>query len=366
MGMKKIGVCFGGYCPLHQGHLDVIYQAKKECDSVYVFVCGYESEQRGLDLRKDLAQRLGLIREFFMGDEIIKVDHVNDTELGIDESMSPGNWKIWTEHVKGKILETGDIHYYVGEVGYVEPLKRLGYPVSLIGWNEADQRHENPVSATLIRENPIKYWNKIAQPFRPGLTKKILILGTASEGKSTLVSDLTRYFGIPGTTEFGRDYMRDRGGMKDPELRVEDFIEFLIGQRDYIRKALWSKGNPGVIVSDTDNLVTLMYAKVYSEKPEMRLSGYDYEQVLVPLARSLQTPDLMWDKIFLIPPSGKFVDDGTRWMEQSSLEERQRNYKVLVGLLKEFGLWDNRIEVLHGTYQDYWKRTKEYIYNLLY
>ena len=28
----KVGICFGGYCPMHQGHLDVIMRAKKEND----------------------------------------------------------------------------------------------------------------------------------------------------------------------------------------------------------------------------------------------------------------------------------------------------------------------------------------------
>ena len=39
--MEKISVCFGGYCPMHQGHLDVIMRAKKETDRCFIVVCGY-------------------------------------------------------------------------------------------------------------------------------------------------------------------------------------------------------------------------------------------------------------------------------------------------------------------------------------
>ena len=28
----NIGICFGGYCPMHRGHLDVIMKAKKQND----------------------------------------------------------------------------------------------------------------------------------------------------------------------------------------------------------------------------------------------------------------------------------------------------------------------------------------------
>ena len=42
----KVGITFGGYCPMHQGHLDLIMKAKKENDICYVVVCGYDNEPR--------------------------------------------------------------------------------------------------------------------------------------------------------------------------------------------------------------------------------------------------------------------------------------------------------------------------------
>ena len=45
--IKNIGICFGGYCPMHKGHLDLIMKAKKENDLCYVVVCGYTDEPRG-------------------------------------------------------------------------------------------------------------------------------------------------------------------------------------------------------------------------------------------------------------------------------------------------------------------------------
>ena len=34
----KIGIAFGEYSPLHQGHMDAIIRAKKENDKCVVFV----------------------------------------------------------------------------------------------------------------------------------------------------------------------------------------------------------------------------------------------------------------------------------------------------------------------------------------
>lgn len=50
---KKTAVIFGTFAPLHQGHIDLIQRAKRQCDQVWLVVSGYEGdigEQVGLTL----------------------------------------------------------------------------------------------------------------------------------------------------------------------------------------------------------------------------------------------------------------------------------------------------------------------------
>ena len=359
----KIGITFGGYCPMHQGHLDLIMRAKKENDICYVVVCGYDNEPRANETGLTLNRRFTLVKQMFKDDEQIKVIQVNDTELGIDESMSESNWDIWLSYVQEKTLLYGRnpldyVTWYVGEKSYVDALiKRRTSKSSFIYEVVYVDRGINPISATLIRENPIKYWNKIAWAFRPYFSTNILITGTASEGKSTLTRDIATYFGIPYSEEYGRTYM-EYYAKSDVDLTVNDFMEFLIEQRRDTKSKIESPGNNGIVISDTDNMVTLMYAKAYVEDPNIDLTEEDYkalEAMAVNLKRGIQ-----WDKIFLLPPKNKFVDDGCRYMEQASIKERQKNYDKLVALLKKFGWWD-KVEIINGDYLENFETVKNYI-----
>lgn len=359
----KIGITFGGYCPMHQGHLDLIMKAKKENDVCYVVVCGYDNEPRANETGLTLNRRFTLVKQMFKDDEQIKVIQVNDTELGIDESMSEHNWDIWLSYVQEKTLLCGrnpldNVTWYVGEKSYVDALiKRRTSKSSFIYDVIYVDRGINSISATLIRENPIKYWNKIAWAFRPYFSTNILITGTASEGKSTLTRDIATYFGIPYSEEYGRTYM-EYYAKSDVDLTVNDFMEFLIEQRRDTKSKIESPGNNGIVISDTDNLVTLMYALAYVDDPNIDLTEEDYK-ALEAMAINLKR-GITWDKIFLLPPKNKFVDDGTRYMEQSSMEERNKNYGKLVGLLTKFGWW-SKVEQLNGTYLENFERVKEYI-----
>ena len=371
----KIGITFGGYCPMHQGHLDLIMKAKKENDICYVVVCGYDNEPRANETGLTLNRRYSLVKQMFKDDEQIRVLQVNDTKLGIDESMSESNWDIWLRCVESQIeaWEEKDVGlgrfiytWYVGEKLYVKSLNKRKYNPRCA--HDADrscyidkvvyvERTINPISATMIRENPIKYWNKIAWAFRPYFSTNILITGTASEGKSTLTRDIATYFGIPYSEEYGRTYM-EFYGKSDTDLTINDFQEFLIEQRRDTKAKIESAGNCGVVISDTDNMVTLMYAQAYVEDPNIDLTEDDYK-TLEALAWNIKR-GIQWDKIFLLPPKNKFVDDGTRYMEQSSMEERTKNYNRLVNLLKQFGWWD-KVEVINGDYLENFETVKTYI-----
>ena len=54
------------------------------------------------------------------------------------------------------------------------------------------------------------------------------------------------------------------------------------------------------------------------------------------------------------------MDDGARYMAQSSIEERNKNYNILVNLLHEFGWW-YKVEVLNGDYEENFNTVKSFI-----
>lgn len=378
MSKTTIGICFGGYCPLHQGHLDVIMQAKKENDICYVIVCGYDNEPRSWEIRLNLDQRYEIIKEFFKNDEQIRVIKINDTELGLDESMSDSNWTIWQKKAKELIEkdfpniqryyaivdDQKHVYYsdhpmtwYVAEPFYKQAIERN----NVLGANIVLIDKLNPVSGTAIRKNPIPYWNKITAPFKKYLTKNILVIGTASEGKSTLVKDISRYFDIPYAEEYGRTYMAERG-LRDQDLTVTDFEAFLNGQSEISLQKIKQSKN-GLFISDTDCLVTLMYAKAYVEDDNILISQNDYDKRLVPLAEKI-LPRIKWDHIFIFPPNKNFVDDGSRYMAQSSMDERQKNFSKLMLLVNKY--YDNVPKsYMVGSFLENFNEVKNYINSII-
>ena len=272
--------------------------------------------------------------------------------------MCDNNWVIWQKEVMRqlKITPSHDgvsITWYVAEPYYKEMLEKhnlLNARTTLID-------KVVPVSGTYIRQNPIKYWKYIVREYRNNLCHNILITGTASEGKTTLVRDISTYFGIQHSEEFGRDDLLNKGKV-DTDLTADDFVDFLVGQSLDMRKRVFNNDN-GVFISDTDNLVTLMYALAYVDDPNVPITKEEYENKVLPVAKSLEGR-VKWDKIFLLPPKNKFVDDGSRYMKQASIDERIANFNKLTELLKQFGLWD-KVEILDGSFLTNFNRVKDYI-----
>ena len=363
---EKVGVVFGSFAPLHQGHLDCIMRAKKENDGgCIVIVCGFDSDKGGEMM--PLKRRYRYVREFFADDDLVAVYAIDDGEIGA--KPYPDGWEQWLKEFnkiwKKAVVETCNDdysrylgknypkrHWYAGDPNYVSDLIERGEEATLL-----DRIADNPICATMIRQNPIKNWDKITFPFRRLFSHNILICGTASEGKSTLTTDLGKYFNAPYSYEYAREYMKD-SCVIDWELDGADYMAFLEGQYNLNRKLINSPGNHGIFFADSDSMVTRMYAEYYAKDPTCALTEEEFKQV-ANMADAI-TAKCRWDKIFLIAPHGVFVDDHERYMAHSGMKERMELYEILVKNLKESGNWD-KVVILNGDYYENFMTIVRYV-----
>ena len=341
---NRVGVVFGSFAPLHQGHLDLIMQAKKENDGgCIVIVCGYDGD-KGEPLMPH-NKRYRYVREFFADDDLVAVYAINDTELGIGQY--PNGWKGWMREfvdIYSKAVSGAPERiWYVGDKAYYDDLLNM--------WNEkailVDRKADNPISATMIRNNPVKHWDKIAFPFRRVFSTNILICGTASEGKSVMTADLGKYFNAPYSYEYARDYMKE-SCVAEWELDGADYLALLEGQYNLNKKLINSPANHGIFFADSDSMVTRMYAEYYAKDKDCAITQKEFEKVAI-LADEL-TQKCKWDRIYLLCPRGVFVDDHERYMACSGMKERQELFDILCRNIKASGNWDKVIILNDG----YW------------
>ena len=344
---NSIGIVFGSFAPLHQGHLDVIMRAKKENDGGCIVIsCGFDGD-KGEPLMPH-SKRYRYVREHFANDDMVAVYSINDTEIGAEEY--PHGWGKWMEEFE-RIYSKAVTHakqrvWYVGDRCYYNDLTAMGEKAVLLN------REENLISGTMIRNNPMKHWDKITLPFRRCFSYNVLICGTASEGKSTLTADLGKYFNAPYSTEYARQYMEE-SCVSDWELDSADFMAFLEGQYNLNKSKINSPSNNGVFFADSDALVTKMYARYYAEDSSCALTKEEYNKIAV-VADEL-TRKSRWDKIYLLCPQGKFVDDHARYMAHSGMRERQEMFDILCESIKASGNWD-KVEILnYGYYKNFTK-----------
>ena len=306
---SRIGIVFGAFAPCHIGHLEVILEAKKENDGCVVIVCGQEGDF-GEPFGLDVYRRFRYMRELFADDNQIYV--VMAAGQGIPQKET--DWESWLEIIDLKIadsLQHSDAQkiWYTGKTTQAEALEN----------ESTDEVHLvdtslYPVTGQNIRNDALRYFNAIALPFRRAFTKKVLVLGAPSGGKTTLVKDLAKLYSCPYSFEYSRQY-QEESNVNDFELDGMDYQRLVTGQFQLNRDTIADPASQGMAILDTDVMVTKVYARLGVEDVDYAITPEEY--AIVEQSANAFIARQLWDLILVVPPTLKYVHDGYRNMEFS-------------------------------------------------
>lgn len=325
---KRIAVVPAELAPMHRGHLHLVQKAAMENDGVVVVVSGSNRpNDRGMSINLPLERRFRYVREALNQEPTVRVVKLCENDM----PDAPAGWDVWTKALVdnvNSVLTEDEIErtftLYTGESHYEAEL----LPRVTQNWKVKQvDRSEIPISATKIRKNPKKYWDYIMPSFQRNFTKKVLVVGSASTGKSTLIRRLAQLCNTSFSEEFSRFYQMTYN-VRDEELGKRDYSWLITGQFDLNSKAIDSPLNKGITFLDTDALVTRVYAKMYL--PE----AMDYLEPQFQYTIAEQEYDL----ILVIPPVTEYVDDGFRSVEWEGT--RYEFHNELMAQLGEFNLLD--------------------------
>ena len=264
----------------------------------------------------------------------------------------------WFEILHELIKENTDyqfekITFYIGEEKYQKPLlsyfENVFNDEYLLGKSDTESSDSIikkevgikiidksiiPVSSAEILKKPLAHWRYITKPFRRHFTKKVLVVGSASGGKTTLIKDLGRIFNAPVSLEYAR-YYQGVHNVRDDELDTNDYIRLFAYQNHQTSNIIDSGSHSGIVFVDTNATVTMAYVDYYLKDV---ISEEEYQALN--LSYKVAVSKEKWDLIVLIPPKSAYVNDGFRDMSMSSQDIRDDFTNHLIELLKRDGFED--------------------------
>jgi HTH-type transcriptional repressor of NAD biosynthesis genes len=326
----KTGVFAGKFLPPHRGHLSQIINSATQCEKLYVVVSDNKSMTANICEDAKLPLMSADLRIKWLAQELQGFEHIQI--VLIDESDIPEypyGWEYWIDYLKLAVNDKIDV-VFSGDSGYT-----AGYKIYLpdAEFKLFDYKRERyPVSATLIRENPFKYWDYILGSARPFFAKKVLITGTESCGKTTLTKYLAKIFYTSWSEEVGRNYAGRFLGGNEAIYTDMDFVRIAYMQYEADMDAL-QRANK-IVFYDTDAVVTQYYAQLYLDKKVPRVDSF--------------IDPTRYDTVILLAPTVTWVDDGMRFNgEQNKREEL--NIK-LCKMYRDYGFYN--VRVVDGNYNE--------------
>lgn len=332
-----VGFIGGKFLPLHVGHVYAIVYASTMVDELYVVLS--HSEKRDMELCEGTKMKFvpATIRLRWLSKLTKDMSHVKVITIEDDGGNEDYDWKEGSRAIKQIIGKPID-YVFSSEPSYQTIFATL-YPDAKHVVIDPDRSHV-PISATKIRaEGVFQHWDYLPEVVRPYFVKKIVVVGTESCGKSTLVRNLAKIYNTTYVAEYGRTVCEELGGC-DGVMIVEDYQQIAYGHKLEQIKLL-ERANKLLFI-DTEAVVTQFYSWLYNDA---------HQAVLDEMAK-LQNYDL-W---LFLEPDVEWVDDGLR--VHGAEAERQKNNNYLKALLEERGI---TYKILKGSYGERLKGAMELI-----
>jgi HTH-type transcriptional regulator, transcriptional repressor of NAD biosynthesis genes len=299
------GFVFGKFYPLHKGHLAMIQFAKSHCKELIVLVCCSDKEIIAAEIRGNW------LREELENDKTIKI-----LEYSYDESLLPNTSvsdkevsRIWAAEFQSllpdvELLVTSETY---GD--YVAEFMNIQHKLF-----DAD-RSQQSISASLIREDLIRFWDFLPDSVKRYFQKTIIISGTESTGKTTLAKQLSDILPAVLVEEAARELIVDSNDFSE-----NDLVKVAQAHAEAILVAK-QELNPLVII-DTDVYITQSYADFKLGKP-LDLPNYIYQ---------LNQPDL---RLYL-DASVPHIQDGGRLSESDRNQLDHFHRKTLANYHQDY------------------------------
>lgn len=342
MTLGKVGMYGGKFLPFpHQGHVYAMIKASTMVDELHVIV-SHDTEYEEKLCEGSKVEHVNYTMRLRWWTQIAKdLPHVHIHEVYEEQT---GVFEDWVRGAQGIVKAIGksiDV-VFSSEHSYTPIFEKL-YPYAQHVVIDSDREAYN-ISGTKIRtEGVMKHWDMIPKIVQPYFAKKVVVVGTESCGKSTMVKNLATLYNTSYVEEFGRTFYEELGGC-DGITIAEDYPEIAF-EHKYHEKMQLKNANK-VLFIDTEAIVTQYFSVAYLG---------NYQQILNEII-NLQKYDL-W---LFLEPDVKWVNDGTRSFGEQKV--REVNNTLLKELLKLNGV---EYVTISGSYQERLNKAVESVNEIL-
>jgi HTH-type transcriptional repressor of NAD biosynthesis genes len=228
--------------PPHHGHIALIEFAAEQCDELIVSM-SYKADD---PIPGEL--RFSWLKEIFQNCDTIIIERVEDN---FDDEQLELNQrtKAWANFISKRYPP---IHIVFSSEKYGDSFAK-NLKAEHFLFDEA--RTRIPVSASLIRKNPFKYWDFIPSSVRPYFVKKVCFFGPESTGKSTMAKKMAAHFSTEFVPEVAREFVTSN------VFTAEDIS--IISVEHYKRIVEKTKIANKLLFCDTDAITTAIYSQHY-------------------------------------------------------------------------------------------------------